>query len=330
VVLTNPDGRLRFPGPGDQTLALAIPADGSWVPFQITGANASAGIGDAVIEVHCGSATGPKITSKPVTVFTFTNAQISLTVGGAYRIAGGSYTVPGGNAIKYSSQATISPAGVDCSAPQVKDLRIGIMQESSNFFAITTWSSPTVSWLGGVPSGTSITVPTSMRQTDTYDSSVAQPVADTDTNCTPLYDRPGQPTTLDAKSLIPPTGCSGGGAATSNDRPSQGVSPTFSQPVSSGGTAVATVTWRNAVAHRIEHFRTFCVLFDLSSSQFCALRQATWDLDVDSSNPPPQKATATADGPATATPATGVAANNALNSSSTAAVGAATTTFTKP
>jgi hypothetical protein len=204
------------------------------------------------------------------------------------------------------------------------------MQESSNFAAMTTWSAPTVSWLPGVASGTAITVPTTMRQTDGYAASVAMPVADTDANCTPLYDQPGKPTTLDQHSLMPPNGCAGGGTATSFDTPSQGVARSLVQTISSGGNPVAKVTWTNPVAGRTEHFRTYCVLFDTSNNQFCALRQATWDLALDSSQAAPQRATATADADATATPATGVAANDAPTSTSTAGLGAATTAFTKP
>src|SRR4051812_44606751 len=47
VVLTNPDGRVRFgAGAGAATLTLSVPADGSWVSFRISGAAASAALND--------------------------------------------------------------------------------------------------------------------------------------------------------------------------------------------------------------------------------------------------------------------------------------------
>src|SRR3954462_1753230 len=36
VVLTNPDGRLRFSGPTDVTKTISVPANGSWASFTIS------------------------------------------------------------------------------------------------------------------------------------------------------------------------------------------------------------------------------------------------------------------------------------------------------
>jgi hypothetical protein len=86
VVLTNPDGRLRFTGPADRTATVTVPENRSWVSFQVSGETGSAAIGDAVIEAHCHTATGPLKASKPMTVFWFDQAQCNLTPGGAYQI----------------------------------------------------------------------------------------------------------------------------------------------------------------------------------------------------------------------------------------------------
>jgi len=67
-VLTNPDGRLRFPNNADTTKTLILPSNGSWVAFQIFGNIASSAVGDAVIEAHCQSETGPVKVRKGVTV----------------------------------------------------------------------------------------------------------------------------------------------------------------------------------------------------------------------------------------------------------------------
>ncbi len=68
VVLLNPDGRLRFSNETDTTTTLSIPPTGSWVDFTISGAAASAVVGDAVIEVRCDGPTGPVLATRRVTV----------------------------------------------------------------------------------------------------------------------------------------------------------------------------------------------------------------------------------------------------------------------
>lgn len=333
IVLTNPDGRLRFPEAGDTTKSVTLGPGGAWIGFEISGETGSAAIGDAKIEAHLDSAGGAVKGTKDVTVFWFDPAQITLTQGGNYTLTPANrYTVVGGNAVSYSSSATIKPSGVACSAPQVTNLRIGIMQESSNFSSVTTWTGPAITWLAGAAKGTSVTVPTTIAETTTYDHAhVTEPVADTDANCRPLYDRPGTPTTLDANSLKPPMGCAGGAAATSFDTPSQGAPPTRSQPVSSGGTVVGTVKWTRLKTVRIESFRTFCVVFNTATNSFCSLREARWELSCDSSGTAAdQHAHVHADGPATADPATGIDANSAPTSVTTAPVGGATNTLVKP
>jgi putative chitinase len=68
AALTNPDGRLRFPGPDAQTTTVSLPNDGSWADFEISGEVASQAAGDTIIEAHCTTAAGPKKASKQVTV----------------------------------------------------------------------------------------------------------------------------------------------------------------------------------------------------------------------------------------------------------------------
>lgn len=68
VVLVNPDGRLRFPNDTDTTRTLTVPRNGSLVTFEISGQTASSATGDAVIEAHCQTATGPVKARKGVTV----------------------------------------------------------------------------------------------------------------------------------------------------------------------------------------------------------------------------------------------------------------------
>ncbi len=96
VVLTNPDGRLRFSGATQQSLS--VPADGSWVPFTISGENGSAALGDAIIEAHCSDTRGPVKATKAVSVVWFDDAHINITTPGTYTVTGGRFTTTGGNA----------------------------------------------------------------------------------------------------------------------------------------------------------------------------------------------------------------------------------------
>jgi hypothetical protein len=326
VVLVNPDGRLRFPDAADTTVSLTLDAGGAFSAFQISGANASAAMNDAVIHIHKDTATGPEITTKSVTVVSFDTAAVPLTQGGDYGFAGNAYQ-PAGVAVSFTSSARIRPAGVDCTAPQLTNLRIAVMQESSIKLIKITWDTPTVAWLPAATAGTTITVPTTTQRTITYDPGVVQPVNDGLDGAYPLYSK-------SATALTPATGCSGAGTAASNDSPTHTANPTFFQTQNnSAGVAVANVTWSNRVnTTRLQHFRTFCVVFDQANptpnDSFFSLREATWDINLDSAAPA-QHATVNPDGAATANPATGVQSNHAPLTTSDSPVGAATKTFTK-
>jgi hypothetical protein len=313
VVLTNPDGRLRFPGPADRTRTLSVPANGSWTSFQVSGESGSRAIGDAVIEAHCNFSTGPVTATKGMTVFWFDEARIIITTPGSYDFVGGNFTSTGGPAARYAASARIRPAGLDCFVPQIMNLKVGIMQESSHFQATITYGNPVPDWAPGMPFGIRLPVPTTITETTEYAATVVQPVADADANSAPLYDRPGIPTMIDSHSLQKLIGCqSGGGSAgaTSSDTPSHPAPASLVKHYASGATPVVTVRYSRTNATRREHFRTFCVVFSESTTVYSALRQATWDLNVDRSNPAPRRAVASADGPATANPATGPNAND--------------------
>ena len=333
VVLTNPDGRLRFPDSGDTTKAVTLPAGGAWVSFEISGELPSNAIGDAKIEARANSAGGAVKTTKDVTVFWFDQAQMRLIQGGNYAFAGDQYTVSGAHAVSYESKARIRPSGVNCSAPQVTNLRVGIVQESRAYRHAVTWGNPTIAWNPTAPRGTRITVPRTQRLTVSYDPSVTLPVADSEASVAPLYDQPGKAGTLSNNSLQRPIGCQTGGAsapATSFDTPSHPAPARFSQTVMSGGVAVGTVTWTRVNSTRDEEFRAFCVVFDKTTNQFCVLREALWELHVDSAAAGAQHATVHSDAAPTSPPATGPSANDVPHTQSVAGVGAATATFTKP
>jgi hypothetical protein len=322
VVLSNPDGRLRFPNAANTTVNLNLDAAGAFSAFQISGNAASAAMNDAVI--HIALTNGSEITTKGVTVVSFDTASMQLTQGGNYSINASGQYAPAGVAVSFASSARIRPAGVDCTTPQLTNLRMAIMQESSNKDIEVTWDTPTVSWLASAPAGTSITVPTSRRSVTTYASTVTQPVNDGVAGAAPLYDNA-------ATALTTPSGCSGSGTAQSNDSPFHTPAPTTQLPVQDGsGTTVATVTWTNQVnTTRVQHFRTFCVVYNSSTNTAFSLREATWDINLDSASASPQHATVNPDAAASADPALGIQSNNAPLTTVNNAFGAATTNFTK-
>ena len=327
AVLTNPDGRLRFPNPGDTTVTLTVPSDGSWTAFQVSGENPSLAIGDAVIEAHCNTATGAVKARKGVTVFSFDQAEITITPDSDYSMVGDRYTATAGVAVNYSARARMRPAGVDCTAPQVTNLRISIVQNLVPPYTKTKiWSTPTIVWNPGVAARTRADVPSRIS----FRISVPTATNDvTEAAGAPLYSR-------DADSLKPPVGCTGGAAATSNDTPSTPFPATFVFPArTAAGVEVGTVTYGNRVKVILnKNFRTWTVVFDTITNDICALRERTWNLHVDSSIAAGQRAAAAAADtaptvdPVTAPPFGNDRTNDPANQS-TVPEGAATTAFTK-
>jgi hypothetical protein len=326
VVLHDPSGRLAFPAAA--SVELTLPASKAFVSFQITGQNASAAIGDALVEARAGSVTGPVAGRRAVTVVSFGNAQMTLAQGGDYAIVGGNYTVtgfPAVHAANFTARAAIQPAGVDCTAPQLKDIRVAIMQEISNLQVVRTYDNPTVNFNSSAPHATPVTVPVSISLTTTLATSVQQPVNDGADGAFPLYDN-------GALAVSIPAGCANAAPATSNDTPSVTFPATFSIPATTAaGTTIGTVVWRSqAKITRTNHFRTYCAAFDTVAKTFTALREATWDLDLDSSQPG-QHAQVHPDAPAASDPVAVLPQFNHADKTSTAApVGTATKTFTSP
>ena len=193
----------------------------------------------------------------------------------------------------------------------------------------TDWDSPAIAWNVGVAAGTTVTVPSAMREVRN------RPVLanDSEASVAPLYDQPGKTGTLDANSLKPPMGCTGGAAATSFDTPSNPAAPFSSPAVTAAGVTVGTVTWRFSKTKLDNDFLTWVTIFNQVTNEICVLRERTWAVHADSSVAG-QRATAGAtDSAPTMNPATAAPFSNAIVNSpaniTTGPVGAATTTFTK-
>ena len=279
VKLVNPDDRLVFDLQASDLLELSARR---WTRFEIAGYNASEKIGDAKIRVQLLYPAGPIVAEKDVTVFSFDQARIRLYKGGRYVLTASGYAPRLDTAADFSAQARLRPAGLDCDAPQIKNLRVGIMQEMSDYLVTTTWDTPTIKWNAGVKKGATVTAPKRVRRESRFDQG---PGSDKPLNisiipkASPLWDTPLWDDAADA--LKPPKGCAGASAATSSHAPTVSLNQKPFRTYQHG-----RVTWNNHVKTRIKtDFRTFCVIFNTKTKVFYALRQAEWSLDVNSSGP---------------------------------------------
>lgn len=139
VVLTNPDGKLRFDrgtaGLGS-TDTLTLPTDGSWVPFYLIGYSASASINDASVVARKDTSTGTQKGTKSVTVFWFDNKSMEITVpaNGNYTLntVGNNvyYNVANDYAVGITAKLTLKPFGLNANAPQISCYRLTIEQNA--------------------------------------------------------------------------------------------------------------------------------------------------------------------------------------------------------
>jgi hypothetical protein len=326
VVLTNPDGRLRFPDTNNTTKTLTLPRNGDWVEFEISGETKSNAKDDAVIEAHCNSAPGPLCGRENLTVFYF-DATVSVTAGGSYAISGNVYGPTNQAAAVLKGKATLKPDNLDCSAAPLKDIRIGFVQNAKPRSAVYL-DQPMMTWEPATPAGTMIETPTEFRVTIALDSFLL----DSSSNSAPLYDKPGTGQ-IDANSVKPPVGCTNGGEVTTNDSPTITVGSFVRQPRLPNGSIAGTITYnhlRRATSER--EFRVWLV--SVEGQEVLPLRETSWSLNLDSDLTTPQKATPAGSdkAPENAPLLTGTFANDAVSNRMNHTVEApdTTVTFTKP
>jgi len=338
LVLTNPDARLRFPEATDTTKTLVLPQTGAWTAFEISGESPSMALDDALIVAHLDSATGSERGTENVTVFSFDPSSITVTAAGNYVGAdttnGPQYTTINGPAVRFSAEGTLNPAGLDCAIPQITDLRIGIMQNSTLMEHAITYNLPGILWHGGVPAGTVVTVPSTLRRAFT----VAGVRNDSRPFVAPLYDRSGQPNTYDENSLKPPIGCPGGAAATTEDTPwvpFPAALPSMDVLDTEGNVVGDVFYMRRVNATLNDSFRTWVVCFDTLTNEVIPLRETTWVLDVAFASLEIQQADPSGSDadptntPIEAPPFTNTELNDPANQTD-AGVGPETTTFVHP
>jgi hypothetical protein len=333
VVLTNPDGRLRFASDTDIVRQITLPANENWVSFEISGAKGSDALKDAVIEVHCETATGPLIAKTAVTVFWFDDAHINITANGKYAVAPGDvrYTVlEQGGAVKLEATARIRPANVDCNAAQIRDLRLAIMQNSLGPRSREVlYGPPTMTWEPDA-SGASVNLPKLWRRA----MAINQTTNDSTDASAPFYALPkgAQPK--------PPRGCPGGGGTISQDNPgtalhgslhirvtdgggrsgeAEPVTDDFGLKLENGpviggkGKTLGTAEYPFQKVIQKQKFITWAVIENIKTNKFTLLKQRGWTLDLDSSKSDNRAAPDAAEADPSVAPVTGPPFSNTLN-----------------
>ncbi len=275
VVLSNPDGRLRFPDAADTTRKLTLPKNGATVAFKISGESGSKKVGDAKIEVHKDTANGFKCASQGATVFYFEPNDITVEKGsGKYVMNGDTYGPAGGTAVDFSAVGTIQPPGINYQAPQIKNIKIGIVQNLVTSERRAYYEDPEViAWDVSIPSGTSIDVPSQMsaviRSQNLNDAinDAALPLA-----------------TKDPNALVPPKPVQQGSVANSSDSPSCIFGSYRIYDKLEKGIVIAKVKYRRKTHTTMkETFRDWAVTFDATANnETVPLRESSWSLDVDS------------------------------------------------
>jgi hypothetical protein len=347
VVLTSPDGRIHFTG-NNNTLTIKVPGGGvDWAEFEITGLKGSDKLADAIIEAHCDSDTGPLVGKKAVTVVWF-DASMAVQPDGSYSINGNDFNAKA-KAVTLDAIAAIRPKGVNCSAPQIVDLRVGIIQNSLPFSGggrkrTALYGSPEVYWLPAIPIDKQVQVPDRWQLNFEYTSASNDSTSGSD----PLYNVPEaarRPLDFD-KDLAKPGGC-GTGKTESRDNPGtflgsgaqiwvrvsdgsgKGNAPAKEPVVDDMGKPIRadsdpaviggkgdTLGWVKYEAFNAtlqQSFMDWVVIINGKTKEFICLRQRGWSLDVDSG----KKAIAdSADKDATALPIIKGAFSNQINDDS--------------
>ena len=284
VTLKNPDNRLSFIVGNSQDL-VKLPANGEPEYFSISGERVSTNIGDAKIQVIGPGVADGIVHEKDVTVFGFDQAQILVTHGGDYvltktkDLTKKEYRPNDGKTVSFSATATLIPAHLDCNAPQIANLLIGIVQERNNYIVTQTWGTPTIKWKGPPKKGKSKTVTVSERRRVTSSwKTMVRLVTNRVPDDDPVWDNSGD-------ALKPPAPCLNAGAATSFCVLTSGAPfiPPDMDVSADDGTPGGTVEWTKLVNTTLEaKYRTFCVVHNTKTKKFCALSEAIWTLDVDS------------------------------------------------
>jgi hypothetical protein len=198
IGITAENGTMKFsdaqakPGDSDagtSTVNLTLDSKGQG-RFWITGITQSTHKGDAKLQIRKDGATGDVLATQPLTVFWF-DASITFPYQSAAFLDGTLYGIT--NAAYpwvLSGNATIKPTGLDTTAPQIANMRLGFVQ---NVQTTRKWhvNNPSVQAGSGAPSTSTVTVASTRVGTVTWQGYVLDrrsPQSRMLWDQTPLYD----------------------------------------------------------------------------------------------------------------------------------------------
>ncbi|MGI4791122.1 MAG: hypothetical protein ACRYFS_20025, partial [Janthinobacterium lividum] len=253
--------------------------------FYISGKQLSLAVNDDSIKVQQSANSTP--VSQPVTVFSFNQAQMVFDgIGGQYGVQTTEYEAGGSYAISFKCIASVTPSGLDETAPQLKSLKTGFIQNVMSCNDISSWSSPMApSWQTKQSLSVTVynTITFTTQFTGQYNDGVAKGAS------LPLYDEP-------AFKSYPYSTEPVGTYTQAEDNPGVFFPTSFTTYV--GTSAVpqaALVTYMKAAKAIVNNsFTIWCVIFhDSTQSEFnsspreCTpLAQNTWSVNADSTMPP--------------------------------------------
>lgn len=302
--MTNPDGRLRFTGENDTTKTLTLPADGTWVPFSISGQTRSAAVNDAIVEAHKDQADGPVLGTEDMTVFYIGDATFTMTQGGAYQLLAGPndtviYAPQGVPAVTYEATAKLKPDGLECPG-ELADCGIPYIGFTNNVIGASfqvDYSFLRFDPDPAAPPNQQCQVPSKMQVL--FDIPQAQlPMQDVDAAASdPLQSKADGWVDL-------PSPC-GKGPIKGLDTPSL-TFPRLRREdcITTGGVKLATAVYEVSRMVMNFRFRLYLVTYDQTANVICAVKCIDWSVSVDS-NLANQKATTGQAADCTSNPKTG-------------------------
>jgi hypothetical protein len=269
VTLKNPDRRLRFVVDGgfEPTKVVQLPKNGGWASFEIVGEARSRKKDDASIEAHVDY--DGACATEDATVFYFISPRLDMQAPGNYSLVRRRYQPVGGHAVTYSAEATIKPDGLDCQAPQIGNLRVGIVQNVPSSFTEVVFDSPRMFWLPGVPDGKVVQVPRYYSDYKLLPSNLQDSSAADD----PLYRK------STAKLLRP---CPGSGPATDFDDPAvlaRLLQVAFPVRDLDGNEAGAVVYFLGHISID-DDYRAWCAVYNNKTDDISVLLERDWVVDI--------------------------------------------------
>lgn len=269
VTLVNSDDRLGFPT--DQKITLTLPASGTWVAFSMTGQEKSKKVGDAKIELHHGGESDPVCKKQTATVFWFNKDSIKGERGNRYVYdpLAGSFNADPYPAVTMRGHANLQPDAANCSAHQITNLVVGMVQDSLHLNYSYNYKRPKFVWTALAAKGDVVTYPEEID--NVY--SVPGTLLDSLTNG-PLYDM---------TNTNPPAPC-GTGDSFITDAPGfpSGLPAQFiTLDLLAHGNIVAQVTYELVVSVDAA-FMSWTVIYDNASggSDVTPLIRRGWDVDA--------------------------------------------------